>query len=160
MSTQIDFYCPKCAATYSKSEFGPFASLRCKECKTPLAWGEPAGVKASNSTKAAKAVVSEKNGSNRPVDASGATDLTALVAAQNRTTHAVRSLATFFFISILSSVTGYGFVSAGAPPFSCAIRQADCGNEGLVIFGWLVIVVGFFVALGVGVSELNKSRIN
>ena len=88
-------------------------------------------------------------------------DFQALVSAQNRTTHAVRSLATFLFISICSTVIGYGLVGASqGETNSCALRGEYCDGSGFLIVGWLVIVVGFFLALGVGISELNKSRIN
>jgi len=88
-------------------------------------------------------------------------DFQALVSAQNRTTHAVRSLATFLFISICSTAIGYGLVGASAGvTTNCALRGEYCDGGGYLIGGWLVIVIGFFVALAVGISELNKSRID
>ena len=85
----------------------------------------------------------------------------AIVDSQNRTTHAVRSLATFLFISICSTAIGYGIVGAGAGvTTSCALSGEFCDGSSYVFGGWLVIVLGFFIALAVGISELNKSRVH
>ena len=84
-----------------------------------------------------------------------------LVNAQDRTTHAVQSLAYFLFISVCTGVLGYGLIGAGAgSALSCSLENTNCGATGLVYFGWFVIVVGFVAALIVGITHLNKSRVH
>ena len=79
--------------------------------------------------------------------------------AINRVTHAIRSIALFIFISLSTSVLGYAIVGAGASSVvSCSLSGENCGNTGLVNFGWLVIALGFIAALVAGISELRASK--
>lgn len=79
--------------------------------------------------------------------------------AIDRTTYAIRSLALFIFISICTSVLGYAIIGAGVGnQISCSYSGENCGNSGLVIFGWIVIFAGFLSALAVGMNELRKSK--
>ena len=132
-------------------------SLKCKDCKV---WLDPFGTK-PDAEPIPTVSSAPTTGWGADVNLLAQATLGDLVLAQNRTTHAVRSLAVFFFTSLCTSLLGYGIVGAGSgSPISCAVDHTNCGEPGFVIFGWFVIAVGFFVALGVGVSELNKSRIN
>jgi rRNA maturation protein Nop10 len=79
--------------------------------------------------------------------------------AIDRTTYAIRSLALFIFISICTSVLGYAIIGAGAAnQVACSYSGESCGNGGLVIFGWIVVLVGFVAAIAVGINELSKSK--
>lgn len=82
--------------------------------------------------------------------------LEALILAQNRTTHAVRALAVFFFTWLKVSIFG-----ALAFFFGMWIDQSfDSAVFGqfLIIVGVLTNVVGFFIALNDGLDELNRSK--
>jgi len=73
--------------------------------------------------------------------------------AIDRTTYAIRSLALFIFFSICTSVLGYAAIGAGVGnQIACSYSGDSCGNAGLVIFGWIVIMVGFVTALAVGLN--------
>jgi len=162
MSEVYEFQCPKCGRKYQKSDFKVFESLKCKDCRSRL-WVadseddvqiEEVDVESSDeirkTLKPKSAEVDENSW--------GFEDL---VLAQDRTTHAVRSLASFFFISVCSTGLGYGIISFGAGfTVGCAGHGTFCDNTLFTLGGWAVIAVGFFVALGVGISELNKSRIS
>jgi hypothetical protein len=92
-------------------------------------------------------------------ESSEAETLQVTIWAIDRTTFAIRSLALFIFISICTSVFGYAIVGAGAAnQVACSYSGESCGNGGLVIFGWIVVFVGFVTALAVGINELNKSK--
>jgi len=135
--------CPSCDTTYYSD-----STPNCPKCGAENSAGKP------------KAAVSEKSPRKSESSIKLSDDANAIVSAQNRTTHAVRSLATFLFITICSTALGYGLIGAGAGvATSCALRGEYCDGGGYVIFGWVVIVVGFFAALAVGISELNKSRV-
>jgi hypothetical protein len=88
----------------------------------------------------------------------------ALVAASNRTTHAVRSLALFFFTLLRVNLFGGGLIGIGlalSPFNSYLIFQTDrfaMLGPWLVIAGSLISFIGFFVALSRGVRELNLSK--
>jgi hypothetical protein len=154
MATIYDYECRKCGNKYNSGDLLG-NQLRCADCDVDLyPYRAPNPVRAT-STSTSRASVTRTLGS-ESVQAETLL-LERLVEAQNRTTHAVRSLARFFFISLSTSLFGYSLMSAGAAPISCAVRQSDCGIPGLVIFGWLVALVGFGVAMFVGISELNKS---
>ncbi len=77
--------------------------------------------------------------------------LSQLIAAQNRTTHAVRSLAVFIIGYIPWLLAGLALIIFGlANPYS---------GGGLVLFGSFVILVGSIVVIVQSVSELGKSRV-
>jgi ribosomal protein L37E len=82
-------------------------------------------------------------------------DAKAIVASQNKTTQAFRSLALFFFISLQSGLGGSGLVSL-AIYFSNG--QINSGTMFFIVVGVLISVVGFIVAVWVGRAELDKSR--
>jgi DNA-directed RNA polymerase subunit RPC12/RpoP len=149
MANDAILVCPKCGKRYSSTELNVY---KCKDCKKWLSWEDVPQEKKDNLSDSL--VASEK--AKRPL-----TPHEEIIEAQNRTTYAVRSLATFLFISICTTALGYGLIGAGAgSPLACAYNGTQCGEQGLVIFGWIVIVIGFFTALGVGISQLDKSRIN
>jgi len=82
-----------------------------------------------------------------------------LVAAVNRATHAVRSLAIFLFTSLCTSFLGYGLIVAGSSTaLSCDDSYSDCGSGAFVILGWGITGLGFLVALAAGIGELGKSK--
>jgi Flp pilus assembly protein TadB len=66
-----------------------------------------------------------------------------LVRAQNRTTHAIRSLALYFFISLQTSLLGVGIIALWPD---------------LAVLGAIIIIVGFYAAVWYGRSELNMSK--
>jgi predicted ATP-dependent serine protease len=133
-----DLVCPKCGNQYKSNELN---LLRCKKCKTWLQWAE---VQSDNS-------VSEFLSSEgiAQVEMSQLDDATrALVAASDRTTAAVRSLAVYFFTLLTFSLFAGVLVGLGY----------GSGSPGLVVAGYLAAFVGFLVALIRGLSELQKSR--
>ncbi|NDC48202.1 MAG: hypothetical protein EBZ61_03825 [Micrococcales bacterium] len=88
-----------------------------------------------------------------------------LLSAQNRTTHAVRSLAIFFFTWLRSLIFGGGLSAVGQGLFSGAFLSTSNSQEimlfglGLTVIGGLVVFIGFFVALNRGLRELHLSRL-
>jgi len=97
------------------------------------------------------------NSKNKPVTAKAAT-LDDLVAAQNRTTHAIRALARFFFIWLRSGIVGAGLAGFGVS----FLANKDLNGLGifLVIVGWLITFIGFFYAFWQGMGELDKSQVH
>jgi hypothetical protein len=81
----------------------------------------------------------------------------AVEEAVNRTTHAVRSLAIFLFISISTLIPGLFAVLTGA--FEKDDCMYSCGfADGMLYFGYGIIGVGFLVGLFAGMIELSKSK--
>jgi hypothetical protein len=71
------------------------------------------------------------------------------IQAQNRTTHAVRALATYFLTQIAWGIpggilVGLGFVNSNFTP---------------IVFGMFLLIVGFLHAFARGTSELKKSAL-
>jgi hypothetical protein len=87
---------------------------------------------------------------------SGSASLDDLLEAQDRTTHAVRSLAEFVFTWLKYSLLGSVLLLAGIW-ISVNFTPSLFGNI-LVVIGGLVILVGFFVALNRGLDELQRSK--
>ncbi len=82
-----------------------------------------------------------------------------LVDAQDRTTHAVRSLAVFLFATVCSSLIGYALIAFGTGlAIGCNVSNFDCGSGATIGIGTLVIVGGFIFAIVAGLSEFNKSK--
>lgn len=82
-----------------------------------------------------------------------------LVDAQDRTTHAVRSLAVFLFATVCSSLIGYALIALGTGlAVSCNVSNFDCGSGATIGMGSLVIIGGFIFGLVAGISEFNKSK--
>ena len=79
-----------------------------------------------------------------------------LLEAQNKTTHAVRALAVFFFTWLKVSIFGAIAYFVGVwiyDSFESAIFGAV-----LVVAGGLTTFIGFFVALNNGLDELERSK--
>ena len=72
-----------------------------------------------------------------------ASGMAALLKAQNKTTHAIRSLALYLFITITTSFCGLILIYA-VPQFA--------------LLGALIVIAGFITSISVGISELNKSK--
>lgn len=135
--------CPKCDKNYDSDKLRVY---KCPDCRKWLNWDTD--------------LPAEKYDPNEFVrddlrDLDAAT--IALISATNRTTYAIRSLAIFLFTTLCTSVLGYVLISAGA---SAALRcdsYSDCGS-GFVIWGFVIVALGFIVGLGAGVNELGKSK--
>ena len=91
-------------------------------------------------------------------------ELRSIVAASNRTTHAIRSLALFFFTQLRFNLFGGGLMAIG---FSLSAFQLTYFNTDdypflgplWILAGALVSVVGFFIALYRGMRELKFSEV-
>jgi hypothetical protein len=93
--------------------------------------------------------ISQNSGTSKSISMSAKeATLDDLVAAQNRTTYAVRSLAVFFFITLCTSPFGYALVGAGV----------DAASSTMVAWGWIIIVTGFLTGLLAGMLNLSLSR--
>jgi predicted ATP-dependent serine protease len=125
-----NYQCPKCSKKFTSLEV---KSGKCPDCKKWMNYLE-----ASEIAEVIEPVRSTKKA------AVGEATFSDLVAAQDRTTYAVRSLSVFFFISLQSSLFGYGIIL--------------WGGEDFATFGSLVIVVGFLLATFLGKSQLDKSK--
>ncbi len=68
------------------------------------------------------------------------------IEAQNRTTYAVRAIATYILIQIPYALLGGLLITTGNP------------QEEILALGAILIVVGFFHALFVALRELARSR--
>jgi hypothetical protein len=130
MTKELDD-CPKCGEKLTSSDY-------CFNCKT---W--PNGRK-SGVVHNVEEVITDSND--------------ALLRAVDRTTYAIRSLAIFLFTTLCTSLLGYGLIGAGAAAaIGCDSYYSDCGS-GFVIWGWIIIALGFIIGLGVGITELGKSK--
>ncbi len=136
--------CPKCGKTYNSEDLRAF---RCKECRAWLDLDEQ---------EVAKSLTSEPDVIDPLLELDPATR--EVVLATNRTTYAVRSLALFLFTTLCTSLIGYGLIGAGAGAAVNCNSYSECGADAFVIWGWIVIIIGFIFGLGVGVSELSKSK--
>jgi NADH:ubiquinone oxidoreductase subunit 6 (subunit J) len=67
-----------------------------------------------------------------------------LVEAQDRTTHAVRSLALYLFITIATSFLGVALILIAVPV--------------AVFIGAAIILAGFVWSIVAGIDELSKSK--
>jgi hypothetical protein len=141
-SGNSDADCPACAQYYASMLF---AKRGIAEDET-----DPAPVEIKSLTKSAA-----KNAA-PPKPYAGSASLDDLVKAQDRTTHAVRSLAEFVFSWLKYSLLGSVLLLAGIW-ISVNFIPSLFGNI-LVVIGGLVILVGFFVALNRGLDELQRSK--
>lgn len=80
-----------------------------------------------------------------------------LIAAQNRTTHAVRALAIFIIYSSISSLVG-GVIIGISYAVAMNSYEGLYSAGGGIIFGALVAAVGYLVALSLAAAELGKSK--
>jgi len=157
MTTQPEYECRNCGSEYSRSDFGTWEKIKCRKCRYELHAiiyrGEErvkAGAKPAQSNKTSQQTTKDAN----------LAGLESLVSAQNRTTHAVRALDLFIFISAISGVLGYAVIGAGASQsVTCALSGSSCDNSALTAMGWVIVAVGFLSALLTGIAELNKSTI-
>jgi len=86
---------------------------------------------------------------------------TLIVAAQDRTTHAIRSLAIFVLVSISTALIGYIIIAINAgSALGCGLENLNCysNSGGGIVFGFVVIAVGFVLALVLGFRELTLSK--
>ena len=155
MTTQPEYECRNCGSEYSRSDFGSWEKIKCRKCRNGLHAIIYRGEERVRSV--AKPVQSSKT-SQQTTNNSGLAGFESLVAAQDRTTHAVRALVLFIFISTICSVLGYAIIGAGADQsVSCALSGSTCSNTSFTAMGWVIISVGFLSALFTGFSELNRS---
>ena len=86
---------------------------------------------------------------------------TTIVAAQDRTTHAIRSLAVFVLVSISTSLIGYLIIAISAGSvLGCSSGDSSCyaSSGGAIYLGIFVIGGGFITALVLGIRELSLSK--
>ena len=146
-----NYQCPKCKKTFT---FLEVKNGKCPDCKK---WMNYTYSKDSSDESAEQ--LSNRHTEEYLRDELENLDSStrALVIAANKTTYAIRSLAIFLFTTLCTSVLGYVLISAGA---SAALRcdsYSDCGS-GFVIWGFVIVALGFIVGLGAGVNELGKSK--
>jgi hypothetical protein len=143
-----DFECPACAQY--------FASMLFAKKGSAVTESEPAPIEIESPKKSAPKNATPTN------PYSGSASLDDLLKEQERTTHAVRSLAVFFFDWLLTSVIASMFILVGFWIYFAFIISSAAQVVGavLIVLGALAIIVGFFSALKSGIRELNKSNSN
>jgi len=141
-SGNSEFECPACAKYFASMLFAKRGNV---ESETEPA---PIEIKAQIKSEPKKAAPQQPY--------SGSASLDDLLEAQDRTTHAVRSLAEFVFTWLKYSLFGSVLILAGIWT-SINYIPSLFGNI-LVVIGGLVILAGFFVALGRGLDELERSK--
>ena len=142
--------CTQCSEIYDSE------TLRTLKCPTCRIWLESLAGREGDET----------NAQFTEVDEAEALDWSTLVIveASNRTTHAVRSLAIFFFTLLRVNLFGGGLVAIGmalSPFQSFIVFQSDSYvylGYALIIAGGLISFIGFFVALARGMRELALSK--
>jgi hypothetical protein len=146
------FVCPECGK-YFQGETIDDCPVCAGASTNLLLQRRPAGARVATPTPSTPVA----NSKNKPVTAKAAT-LDDLVAAQNRTTHAIRALARFFFIWLRSGIVGAGLAGIGVS----FLANKDLNGLGifLVIVGWLITFIGFFYAFWQGMGELDKSQVH
>lgn len=91
-------------------------------------------------------------------------DFDRLIAAQNRTTHAVRAFVRFFFIQLTGitlAVFFWNLSTFSVDQQSCFIRGTNCeGNPFLQLMAVAVWVAAVILSSRAGWSELEKSNID
>jgi hypothetical protein len=92
----------------------------------------------------------------------GPATLDDILAAQNRTTHAVRAFVRFLFIQLSAITAGavvLNFANEAATTYEC-IEYGNCGaSDGLSVVAVIIIIAGVVISSSVGWSELHKSDI-
>jgi len=165
-----DQICIKCGKTFKTEDLRVSS---CKECGEPLPGESRQGIPRGDNEKIAKwkslmdlpdlppAKSTIKNSTPaRSTQSPLSEDTRAIIAAQNRTTYAIRSLAMFFFIFLQSSILGGGLLGLALNNQSHYDSYGNL-NGGAIFFaalGAIIALVGFFVAVHVGRQELNKSK--
>jgi len=74
-------------------------------------------------------------------------DIKDLIRSQNRTTHAIRSLALFFFVNLTAGIVGSVLIWIGTI-FNLQVS---------VFIGAIIVLAGFGIALASGIEELKRS---
>lgn len=85
-----------------------------------------------------------------------------VVAAQNRTTHAVRAFVRFLFIQLSAITAGLVVLNFADQAYASreCIQYGNCGGaDAMSIFGVLIIIGGVIASSNAGWSELHKSDI-
>jgi predicted ATP-dependent serine protease len=120
------FKCPNCSQEFTSEQVN---TGKCPDCRRWLDYVGLVGV----------------DGVQSPIQTSPSkrseATLSQLVAAQDRTTFAVRSLAMFLFTSLVTTGSGYVLIVSGAGGF-----------------GVFVIIVGYLAALALGIMQLINSK--
>jgi uncharacterized protein YbaR (Trm112 family) len=148
--------CPKCLNTFN-SEL--LRTLKCPDCRKWLESAPETGEEKHSVEVEVEAQADELD------EFDGLEiDTRAVIAASNRTTHAVRSLSLFFFTLLRWNLFGGGLIGIGlalSPFNSYLIFQTDrfaMVGPGLFIAGSLISFIGFFVAISRGMRELTLSK--
>lgn len=140
--------CPRCQGKFESSDL---RVLKCPNCKKWLEWDPSQPIEKDDEELESSFALSKDETEN--LDPA----TRAIVMASNRTTHALRALAVFFFTSLRTSVIGSSIFGIGL-----AIG-ANPNAAGIGIFmafvGWAVVLIGFIVAVRSGMKELEKSKI-
>lgn len=97
---------------------------------------------------------------NRATTNSSPLDISQLVRAQNRTTHAVRALAYFFFIQFQTALAGSTMIgwAIGTPSNYDMLGGLRSWPSFVFIFGVLTILGGMLLSLIMGYRELDQSK--
>jgi hypothetical protein len=92
----------------------------------------------------------------------GPATLDDVVAAQNRTTHAIRAFVRFLFIQLSAVTAGVlllNFANQASTSYDCVEYGSCGGSNALTIMAVLVIFAGVIISSNVGWAELRKSNI-
>jgi|1048.fasta_scaffold38727_2 hypothetical protein len=140
-----DLYrCPNCRRSYRADKLA-----ECPGCFTDAPYmGE-------------ESPVSGKNWGSSNASTNDFLSTTTIVAAQDRTTHAIRSLAVFVLVSISTSLIGYLIIAISAGSvLGCSSGDSSCyaSSGGAIYLGIFVIGGGFITALVLGIRELSLSK--
>jgi hypothetical protein len=122
--------CPKCAKNFDSDKLRVY---KCPDCKKWLDWGPDVQVQKHEPEEVVRDELDDLDPATR-----------ALVRASNRTTHAIRSLALYFFVCLQTSLIGFGIIALW--PEAAAL-------------GAIIVILGFLIAVVLGSSELAKSKI-
>jgi predicted ATP-dependent serine protease len=120
------FNCPKCKQEFTSQQVN---TGKCPDCRR---WLDYVGLVGVDGVEAPL-----ENSASKRSEAS----LSELVAAQDRTTFAVRSLAMFLFTSLVTTGIGYFLIVSGVGGF-----------------GAFVIIAGYLAALVLGIMQLSNSK--
>ena len=80
-----------------------------------------------------------------------------LVAAQNRTTHAVRALGVYVLYAALADLIGGVIIGI---TYASSGGYMDSTESAGLVFGFAVLAIGNLIALFAGLGELSRSKIN
>ncbi len=153
----IDYKCPECGNLYRSTDFR-FKAPKCPKCKTWLDYvdSEPEDENPVETHETNKVVEKQAQANVKMYD---------LVAAQDRTTSAVRSLAVFFFYNLIwGSGVGFLVLLASLIPADKECTLIGCNTTanplaGFILFvAFAVGVVGIFITMSRAIKELRASR--